>query len=154
MKTSVSRSSASEIKVFKIKIWKLATFVALDLVFVRPSVPPSVRSGLHSLVHSFVFSFVHSFEHLFTSFIDRWSSCTPLQASQNGWIMLDCRKFKFVKKLLQVNWTCYVLLTIIVGFLFLFSYLFFNDNRQTWKTARPWKLSLAQNFALYVLINK
>ena len=154
MKTSVSRSSASEIKVFKIKIWKLATFVALDLYSsVRSSLRPFVQAFILWFIRSF-FSFVHSFEPLFTSFIDRWSSCTPLQASQNGWIMLDCRKFKFVKKLLQVNWTCYVLLTIIVGFLFLFSCLFFNDNRQTWKTARPWKLSLAQNFALYVLINK
>ena len=45
------------------------------------------------------------------SFIVLWTSFTPLQASRNSWIKLDCLKFC----LLWVNWTCCVLLTIIAG---------------------------------------
>ena len=84
-----------------------------------------------------------------TSFIDRWSSFTPLQASH--WQVNEIRLLEvlFVKKLLWVNWTCCTLLTIIVGFPRSTASLLFN--MATGKTylhdGMTLKIVFVQNFA-------
>ena len=61
-------------------------------------------------------SYYRSFGHLFTSFIDRWSNFTPLQASQNRWkIKLDSLNFVCKRiALSELNLSC-VLLTVIIA---------------------------------------
>ena len=61
----------------------------------------------------------------------RWSSFTPLQALQNRFNnKIRLLKVLLAEKLLWLNWTCCVLLTIIAGFPRATASLFFNDKRK------------------------
>ena len=107
-----------------------------------------VRSGKES------FGFNKAIGALLDTCLRRRSSFTPLQTlqSQNRWLKLITLGL-FVKKLLWMNWTCCFLLTILASFprVTTIACSLMTNGKPVYATARPWKLSFVQNFALHVI---